>query len=232
LTDKKVSRAETYGELWDERVKRHGAEREALSTSSKESLTRQFRLWLKLAGNLKGKTILDAGCGYGRLMKKFSKHTEKVVGIDISGEMLKEAKKYLGDNSRLHKGSITNLPFKDRLFDIVICDRVLMHLTELDMKTALLEFKKVLKPNGVILFSVPHRLSWLYSMRSLIFSVYTILLRASGRLKIIHPRGFNEVKLRKILEEVGLTNYKILSMRYNLGILLLVRVVVPKALNF
>jgi ubiquinone/menaquinone biosynthesis C-methylase UbiE len=229
----KVNRkVETYGQLWNERVKRHGAVREALSTSSQESLTHQFRLWLKLSGNPDDKTILYAGCGYGRLMKKFSKYTEKVFGIDISGEMLKEAKKYLGDGSKLHKGSITNLPFKDHLFDIVVCDRVLMHLTELDMKTALLEFKRVLKPGGIILFSVPHRLSWLYSVRSFIFSVYTILLKASGRLKIIHPRGFDEVKLRKILEEVGLTNYKISSMRYNLGILLLVRVVVPEVLNF
>jgi ubiquinone/menaquinone biosynthesis C-methylase UbiE len=232
LTDRKTSRAETYGELWDERVKRHGAKREALSTSSKESLTRQFGLWLKLAGNLKGKTILDAGCGYGRLMKKFSEYAEEVVGVDISGEMLKEAKKYLGDHSRLYKGSITNLPFENRSFDIVICDRVLMHLTELDMKTALLEFKRVLKPDGTILFSVPHQLSWLYSVKSFVFSVYTILLKATGRVKIIYPRGFNEVKLTKILDEVGFTDYKILSMRYNLGILLLVGVIVPKALNF
>lgn len=229
MTDKKVNReVETYAKMWNERVKRHGAVREVLSTSSKESLTRQFRLWLKLAGNPKGKTILDAGCGYGRLMKKFSKYPEKVVGIDISGEMLKEAKKYLGDGSKLHKGSITNLPFKDHSFDIVVCDRVLMHLTELDMKAALLEFKRILKPSGIILFSVPHRLSWLYSLRSFIFSVYTVLLKVTGRLKIIHPRRFSEVKLIKILEEVGLTNHKILPMRYNLGIMLLVKVVVPR----
>lgn len=221
-----MSRAETYGELWDGRVKRHGALREAISTTSKESLTRQFRLWLKLTGNPKGKTILDAGCGYGRLMKKFSMYTEKVAGIDISGEMLKEAKKYLSDSSRLHKGSVANLAFKDQSFDIVICDRVLMHLTKLDMKTGLLEFKRVLKPGGIILFSVPHGLSWCYSVRSFIFSVYTILLKASGRLKIIHPRRFSEAKLRKILEEIGLTNYKISSMRSNLGIMLLVRAVI------
>ena len=221
---------ETYAKLWDERVKRHGAEREAIAESSQESLTRQFRLWLELAGNLGDKTILDAGCGYGRLMKDFSRYSKKVVGVDVSWEMLKAARKFLGEGFELHRGSITNLPLKNSTFEMIICDRVLMHLTEGDMKCALLEFKRVLKPNGIILFSVPHELSSLSSWRALIFSVYTILLKASGRLKLIHPRRFSEVKLRNILEEVGLTNYKILSMRFNLGIMLLVRAV-PKVLN-
>lgn len=232
MTNKKLKREiDTYAKLWDERVRTHGAVKEAIRNSSKESLTLEFRLWLEIAGNPNDKTILDAGCGYGRLINEFSRYTEKIIGIDISGEMLKEAKKYLGNGFELHKGSITKLPFEAQKFDIVVCDRVLMHLKELDMKTALLEFNRVLKPNGIILFSVPHKLSWLYSMRSFIFSIYTILLKASGQLKIIHPRRFNEYELIKILEEVGLTNYKILSMRFNLGIMLLVRVIVPKFLN-
>ena len=227
LINRKLYNIKNYGELWDERVKRYGAKREAISMSSNESLSYQFRIWLKLSGAIKDKTILDAGCGYGRLMKEYSKHAEKIVGIDISWEMLKEAKKYLGNSYGLHKGSIIKLPFKGRSFDLVVCDRVLMHLTELDMKTSLIEFKRVLKPKGIILFSLPHRLSWLYSVRSFLFDVYTILLKISGQLKIIHPRRFSKDKTRKILEELGLTNYKILSMRYNLGIMLLVRVIVP-----
>lgn len=224
-----MSELETYVELWNKRVKRHGAMREALSVTSKESLTRQWKLWLKLAGNLNDKTILDAGCGYGRLIKKFSNYTEKIFGIDISHEILIEAKKYLGPGYELHEGSITNLPFKDQSFDIIFCDRVLMHLMEIDMKTALLEFKRVLKPSDIILFSVPYKLSWLYSVRSFVFSVYTTLMKVGGRLKIIHPRGFSEDQLIKILEEVGLTSYQIWPMQYNLGFLLLVKAIVPKS---
>jgi len=227
LTDKKVNRKfETYEILWNERIKRHGAVREAISTSSEESLKRQFNHWIKLSGTPIDKSILDAGCGYGRLIKNFAMFTEKIVGIDISTEMLKEAKKYLGFYSKLYKGSITNLPFQDKSFNIVICDRVLMHLTELDMKIALEEFKRVLKPNGIILFSIPHNLSWLYSMRSFIFDIYTILLKLSGHLKLIHPRRFSKIKLRRVLQEVGIGNFEILSFRYNLGIMFLVKAVI------
>ncbi|OYT42336.1 MAG: hypothetical protein B6U78_01455 [Candidatus Aenigmarchaeota archaeon ex4484_224] len=65
------------------------------------------------------KTILDAGCGTGRHLNFFEKLDKKVVGIDISKKMIKEARKKF--RGYLAIGNILSLPFKDKAFDCAIC---------------------------------------------------------------------------------------------------------------
>jgi len=48
---------------------------------------------LKLAGDVKGKKLLDLGCGMGRHAKEYLDMGAKVTGVDVSEEMIKLAKK-------------------------------------------------------------------------------------------------------------------------------------------
>jgi len=61
--------------------------------------------------------ILDVGCGYGRIMKIIKKWGYYVIGIDVSEELLKRARGI----SDVIVGSLTHLPFRDKVFDVCLC---------------------------------------------------------------------------------------------------------------
>ncbi len=96
--------------------------------------------------------ILDVGCGEGITIKniRMSNHVH-VVGLDISDEFLKTAKKINHDVDFI-KGDIYDLPFGDDSFDLVICTEVLEHL--INPEKALKELKRVSR--RFCLISVPH----------------------------------------------------------------------------
>lgn len=90
--------------------------------------------------------VLDVGCGAGRYYDALSSgHPDATyVGIDISAGML--MKHPAGDKVALGDGM--QLPFADHTFDIVMANHMLYHLPDID--EALIEFRRVLKPDGVI----------------------------------------------------------------------------------
>ncbi len=97
-------------------------------------------------------SILDAGCGTGYNHKCFSQ-IGKAFGIDISDMALEYcARRGLKDVSQ---SSVTNLPFADGLFDIVVSADVLYHSAVEDDERAINEMKRVLKPGGILIVNVP-----------------------------------------------------------------------------
>ena len=106
----------------------------------------------------KGSKVLDIGCNDGSFIKLIQdKRNCNVTGIDISEKMVEEAQKK-GLNVVL--GDAEKLPFPDKTFDYVTCMDVLSHLP--DIETALKEIRRVLKPKGIFLGSVPHKLLDIY----------------------------------------------------------------------
>lgn len=103
------------------------------------------------------KIILDVGCGRGFYLKVISLYTfpQEIHGIDINKTYLEKAIKICSDQRiKIKQGSIYKLPYRDNYFDFIICSEVLEHLS--DDKKALLETKRVLKPSGFILITVPN----------------------------------------------------------------------------
>jgi len=102
----------------------------------------------------KGK-VFDAGCGNGRHSIQLAKRGCEVVGIDLSKEMLKEAKKKSrGLNIKYRLGDIRKLKFKNNTFDHSVSMLVLNHLK--DWKKAVQEIVRVTKPGGTILMAYIH----------------------------------------------------------------------------
>ncbi len=101
--------------------------------------------------DLKGKKILDFGCGDGYLSIKLAmKGVGKVVGIDSSPQMIHFAN-INKENSRLSnlefiESDGKELPFKDNSFDIVLANYVLVHFQELERP--LKEIFRVLRDRG------------------------------------------------------------------------------------
>ncbi len=67
--------------------------------------------------------VLDAGCGVGRFAAMLPDHIE-YVGIDSSIEMVLRAR---DNDKRCEHGSVYEIPFPDKYFDVVVCNSVLIH---------------------------------------------------------------------------------------------------------
>ena len=106
---------------------------------------------IKLIGNVTDKVILDAGSGEGFFLSKI-KAKEK-YGIEISEKRLRRSQN-LVPNMDVISGDVTNLPFDDETFDVIVCSEVLEHVN--DFQKALLEFKRCLKPSGILVVSFPN----------------------------------------------------------------------------
>ncbi len=109
-----------------------------------------------LLRGIKGKKVLDVGCGTGRMAFQLVKKGAAVTGVDFSEQMLEKARsKPLAKkiNFVLHDFS-KGLPFPDRSFDTVTSFLVLDHVQDVDRFFA--EAKRVCKPKGSIVLSVMH----------------------------------------------------------------------------
>ena len=110
---------------------------------------------LELLGSVKGKKVLDFGCGTGIYTKILKKKGAKIKGFDISPEMLKIAKEWV-PNVELKKGSRYNIPFKEK-FDIVVASLVLGYFSDWDK--VLKQVRSVLKKGGYFVFSIGNPVS-------------------------------------------------------------------------
>ncbi len=117
-------------------------------------------------GWLKGKRVLDAGCGNGRYSYALSNlGATEVVGFDMSETNLEDANKRLQDRPRdglsYQRGSVLDMPFEDESFDFVFSNGVLHHTTNLDK--GLNELLRVLKKGGrgfLMLINDPGGIKW------------------------------------------------------------------------
>lgn len=98
-----------------------------------------------------GSRILDAGCGTGLNLRNLPKGS---VGIDINPRNVAILRARLPDHE-IVLGDIEEMPFADASFDAVVCTEVLEHVP--DPVVALREIRRVLRPEGRLLGSVPSR---------------------------------------------------------------------------
>ena len=103
--------------------------------------------------------ILEVGVGSGLNFAFYSERAEIVFGIDPSPGMLAIARRRareVGIRAELLQGSASAIPFADNMFDTVVITWTLCSIPE--PLTALREMRRVLKPEGKLLF-VEHGLS-------------------------------------------------------------------------
>lgn len=113
---------------------------------------------LSLMPDLKGKRVLDLGCGYGNLCKTcVDLGAEYVKGVDISRLMLNEAEDNCVDYDNI-TFELLNLSNLDKLdgekFDVVVSSLV-MHYIE-DFNKLCCDVHKLLNKDGIFLFSQEH----------------------------------------------------------------------------
>jgi SAM-dependent methyltransferase len=110
---------------------------------------------LGLLGDVTGKRVLDAGCGPGLYLEELVERGADAVGIDGSGEMVKQAKHRLGHRASVSRHDLRQpLPFPGGEFDVAISALVIHYLD--DRVGFLRELHRVVKPGGVVVFSTQH----------------------------------------------------------------------------
>jgi len=114
--------------------------------------------FLKFIGNLKGRKVLDAGCGEGYNTRILARKGAQVVGIDISSRMVEFARQAEQEEPlgiRYEVASFSDLSlFNDASFDTVVSFMALMDNP--DYEAALGELHRVLRKKGKLFFSISH----------------------------------------------------------------------------
>lgn len=111
--------------------------------------------------DLKGKTVLDIGCGYGWFeLNALSRGVKQIVATELTAPDLETIRKNI-KNPRLkvQEANAINLPFVDNVFDTVVCWEVIEHIPKNTEEKMFSEINRVLKPKGVLYLSTPFA-SW------------------------------------------------------------------------
>jgi 2-polyprenyl-3-methyl-5-hydroxy-6-metoxy-1,4-benzoquinol methylase len=113
----------------------------------------------KAFGSFRGKQILDVGCGDGQITNALARKGARVLGIDKSAKWIAHCKKTYQQGSItfqcLNATQIQKL--QPRKFDVVLMNMVLVNVdTAKEIQKIFQGIRKVLKPNGVLVFSDLH----------------------------------------------------------------------------
>jgi len=108
---------------------------------------------------VENKNVLEVGCGTGRMLEKLKEKGAKLIGVDLSSNMLKPS---IEKGFLVNQGSATELPFKDNSFDTAVSYKVLAHIP--DIERAVSEMARAVKPGGHLILEFYNP----YSIRGLI----------------------------------------------------------------
>jgi SAM-dependent methyltransferase len=114
--------------------------------------------FLKFIGELRGKKVLDAGCGEGYNTRILAERGAQVAGVDVSKRMVElavqeEQRNPLGISYGV--ASVSDLSFiEDESFDTVISFMALMDAADYD--GSIKEFFRVMREGGDLYFSISH----------------------------------------------------------------------------
>jgi SAM-dependent methyltransferase len=110
---------------------------------------------LAMLGDVRGKRVLEYGCGHGMASVVLARRGATVTGIDLSAGYVEEASRRAIANevtAEFRQADAECMPFADGSFDAVWGCAVLHHL---DLQWAGAELNRVLKPGGVAVFCEP-----------------------------------------------------------------------------
>lgn len=111
---------------------------------------------LSLMPEVKGKSILDAACGPGKYAEILMAQGADVTGFDISPRMVAFAKERNKDAGTFFVHDLANPldMLENESIDIVLCALALHYLQ--DWTPTIMEFHRVLKPEGHLVISIEH----------------------------------------------------------------------------
>jgi 2-polyprenyl-6-hydroxyphenyl methylase / 3-demethylubiquinone-9 3-methyltransferase len=168
--------------------------------------------YLRALGDLRGRLVLDAGCGGGLVARELAAAGAGVVGVDRSLGSLGVARRATDGGFRPAQGRLERLPFADATFDAVVAADVLEHVP--DLPAAVAELARVLHPGGSLVFDTINRTPW---------SWFVAVFGLERVLRMV-PRGTHDwrlfirpAELDRLLVGAGLAKVEVVGLAPNIG---------------
>jgi 2-polyprenyl-3-methyl-5-hydroxy-6-metoxy-1,4-benzoquinol methylase len=162
-----------------------------------------------LAGvSMTATTWLDAGCGTGILARWLAEQGCEVEGVDAAAEMLHVARRVASQGSQVlpvtfrQVETIEALPFPANYFDGVLCSSVLEYVH--NPCACLDELGRVLRPNGLLLISVPSALSIVRMLLKTAHACTAVIGRPWPRYLSISKHQYSVGQFQHLLQARGL----------------------------
>lgn len=131
-------------------------ERHPVGEALSEDTVFRFKQIRMEINEVKAKSLfLDVGCGKGSLGLFVSKGFQQYIGVDFSLNALKFAQKRRKDNMCYICATASSLPFREDVFQIILCSELLEHIPE--YAKVLPECFYMLKSSGKFLITSPNR---------------------------------------------------------------------------
>ncbi|UGT39435.1 methyltransferase domain-containing protein [Nocardia yamanashiensis] len=210
-------------------------------------LGRTGRLIAELAdagGVRSGDHAVDIGCGPGRLVRELSTRVGphgRVVGIDPSAPMIDYATAHSPANCRFELAPAQSLTQPDAAFDVATCTFAMHHIPEAERERALRQIFRILRPGGRLLLADATPTSG-FSSAAIRFMA-RVSARRHGRGGAAHSHHahdevhghdysanandplatVNVQRYRKVLSDIGFTDFEYRTSRFPVGILTAVK---------
>lgn len=204
------SRWNSYGRAWAKQIKSHPQKFVISKCTSFEHLPQFEKIFRSAFKNLKNKNILEIGCGKGELSVYLAKEKARVTATDVGAGLVEAGKMLAKANDvklRFCVTSATKLPFYENSFDYGIGTCVLHHLSEKDLKRAVGEMLRVLKPGGQFIALEPIEESVVFDF---IQNLIPITNKSTGTLR---PSILQSKKWQKFLSKVDERNLSLKEIR-------------------
>ncbi len=159
--------------------------------------------FLGVLGDLRGRRVLDLGCGGGLMTETYARAGAIAVGLELSLPSLRAARRHARtapDGTPRYVGArAESLPFGDATFDVVCTADSLEHVD--DLPTVLDESSRVLRPGGLFIFDTINR-TW----RSRVMMIWAAqhVLRFAPQRTHVFERFIRPKELRASLNARGL----------------------------
>ncbi len=161
-------------------------------------------------------TVLELGCGYGRVMIEIEKKAQRVYGIDTAEENIEFARSFCSntDNCDFLVMDALRMAFSDNTFDVSICIQNGIRAFHVDPFALVSEAVRVTKPEGKVIFSSysdkiwQERLKW-FEIQSKHGLLGEIDFNATRDGTIVCKDGFsadsmNKKKFQELGRKIGL----------------------------
>lgn len=138
--------------------------------------------------------VLDAGCGQGKSFRPLIEHfsPQQIIGIDAEERCLEKAREEAARESvpiELRRRDIARIDLPDASVDLVFCHQTFHHLIR--QEESLAEWRRVLKPGGLLLFAESTR-AYIHSLVIRVFFRHPMHLQRSAEeyMAMVRAAGF------------------------------------------